>query len=60
MKWLGIISHRLLVLKEPWLVLVGYLNTLKEIVFPGEEERRGQSNLFFCPSFFALLQQKNS
>lgn len=39
---------------------MGYLNSLKEIVFPGEEERRGQSNLFFCPSFFASLQQKNS
>lgn len=54
-KWLGIISHRLLFLKEQCLVLVGYLNSLKEIVFPGEKERRGEDKVissFDCLSLF--------
>lgn len=60
MKWLGIISHRVLFLKEQWLVLAGYLSSLKEILFSGEKERRRQSNLFFCLSFFGLIQKKKN
>lgn len=60
MKWLGIVSHRLLLLKEQWLVLVGSLSSLEDIVFPGEKERRGEDKVISCLSFCALLQQKNS
>lgn len=60
MKWLGIISYRLLFLKEQWLVLVGYFGSLKEIVFPWEKKRQVQHNLLFCLSFFTVLQEKTS